>query len=145
MKNLKLTKVFLQILLVFALASVFSACSDDDDGGEELVTEYGYKLNVTEGNQEYHRVVVYKCLDNGDDTFEVRNYEIHCFATSNSSYTDRSGNELCQMVENASRTPDVKYEYTLKDNADHYINCTDGTKLTFHLYKGLVYQVYYYY
>ncbi len=136
--------IFMPLLL--ALSLVFASCSDDDGGGDSLVYEYGYKLNQTVSEKEYHRVVKYGCVDNGDNTFEVREYSIHYFATSNSSYKDLSGGQLCSLVKNGTRTSDDSKEYTLSSDKDSTMtNSSTGETKTFHLYSGLNYKVYWYY
>ena len=119
---------------------LFSACQNDIDNSEELETKTGFVLN----DGSYHRVVKYVAKNNGDDTFEVREYSQHLFSASNSDYKNRTGTELCDMVLSAAVEASSSYEYTLSADEDQYINYDDYTE-TFHLYSGLTYKVYYYF
>lgn len=111
---------------------------------KKTVTRYGYKLN---SDESYHRVVVYVAADNGDHTFEVKSYNIHYFAISNSNYTNRTGTELCDMVRTGAVTPSSSKNYIL--SADSNPTMTNASapngKDTFHLYKGQTYTVHYYF
>ena len=60
--------------------------------------------------------VKYSCVDNGDNTFEVRAYSVHLFVAANSSYKDLTGRQLCAIVKNGSRSPDDSKEYTITEN-----------------------------
>lgn len=111
---------------------------------KKTVTRYGYKLN---SDESYHRVVVYVAADNGDHTFEVKSYNIHYFAISNSNYTNRTGSELCDMVRTGAVTPSSSKNYILP--ADSNPTMTNASapngKDTFHIHKGQQYTVYYYF
>ena len=140
-------RIFFLCLLAIFLIPFFS-CSNDGNGarGESLVSEYGYKLNQTINEKEYHRVMKYGCVDNGDNTFEVKALSIHYFATANPSYKDLSGSQLCSIVKNGTRTPDDHKEYTLSSDKENKItNSSTGEVKFFYLYAGLKYTVYYYY
>ena len=50
--------------------------------------------------------------DNGDNTFEVKEYILYYFAISN--YKNRTGEELCDMVRSNAYEPSSSKEGTLE-------------------------------
>ena len=142
-------KKFKFFILILSAVLLVSACKKDDDDDDYVptvstVTRYGYKLNAT---TSYHRVVKYVAVDNGDNTFDVKEYSMYFFAISNSNYAKRTGAELCDMVRLNTYEPSSSKEYTLDENKDTTItnpNSPTG-KDTFHHYKGETYTVYYYF
>ena len=135
------------LLISMMMAVAFAGCSDGSSGGGSsvaTVTRYGYKLNAT---ASYHRVSKYVAVDNGDNTFDVKEYSMYFFAISNSNYAKRTGAELCDMVRLNTYEPSSSKEYTLDENKDTTITNQNSptSKDTFHHYKGETYTVYYYF
>ena len=141
------------VLVMLVVSAAFVGCKHDDDDDDDdddtvtLVYKYGYSLNnETSSGFKYHKVVKYGCIDNGDNTYEVKEYSIHRFSTENTSYTDRTGNELISMVKNNSRTADYSKVYTIsKDTTNTITNSDSGTTYYYNIPSGLSYTIYLYY
>lgn len=152
-------KLILILFPLFLLCGSLVSCSDGDSGSgeteeqqeqqeQQLVKSYGGSLNIklkntkTNETKTFHRVSLYNSVDNGDNTYNVKEHEIHYFATSNSDYTNLTISELCEIVENGSVENDSKYNYTLKE--DRTISVKNSTR-KYLLPAGLEYAVYYYF
>ncbi len=95
-------KVSLFLIFLLLLSGVLISCSSDgggsdSDDNETLVTHYSYNLNLeltnssTGEKKNFHKVTEYRCVDNDDTTYSVKNYKIHYFAVENENYTNLSG------------------------------------------------------
>ena len=132
------------VLLAVAVcaAMLLAGCSDgDDDSGSSAstVTRYAYRLNY---NDSYHRVTKFIALDNGSNSFEVEAASLHYFAIS--TYQNRTGNELCDIVRTNAVAPNSSSDSTIANDTAQNVNTSTGTDV-FHLRKGLRYTVYYYF
>ena len=112
-------KISLFLIFLLLLSGVLISCSSDggsssgDDGDEKLVTHYSYNL---EANETYYIVHKYESLDNGNNTYGVKKYTGHYFSKTNSTYSDKGGNELCSFVEFGVKQPTHKKSYTMSQN-----------------------------
>lgn len=130
--------------LVFALlllCAVFVSCSSDSSDDDELVTKYAYNLTA---NNNYYSVYVYECVDNGNNTYNVKEYTIHAFLKTSSKYSGCTGSELCAVVRAGRATPVREEAYILKEGTTRYANKGESTQLTYYLPEGLTYYVKYY-
>ena len=126
------------------VAMLLAGCSDGDHHNyyvspANTVTRYSYNLNY---NDAYHRVAKLVALDNGDNTFEVKAVSYHFFARS--TYQNRTGGELCDMVRTGAVAPSSSSGGTIKSDTTHNINMSTG-KDVFNLRAGLSYTYYYYF
>lgn len=144
------------ISVLLLIGGIFVSCSDsDDDGGEDLVTHYGYKLNQTLTNSStsatkvFHRVSEFHSVDNGDNTYNVRNYALYYFAVDNSTYSDLSGSELIGIVKAGNIKPDSIVDSKLSEDKTATITTNRDTanEKTYYYYlpSGLEYKINYYY
>lgn len=145
-------KLILFLFPLLLLCGNFVSCSDGEKE-EQLVKSYGYKLNCeitnpeTNEKENFHRVKIFNSVDNGDGTYNVKEHEIHFFATSNSDYAKATGSELCKIVINGNAEYKYKSNNTLaKDVTETAINPTTKEVERKYLFSaGLEYVVYYYF
>lgn len=123
------------------LGGFFVSCSDSDDDGDDLVTTYSYNLT---SNETYYRVFQYRSIDNGDNTYNVKELSIHNFLKTSETYADCTGSQLCAVVKDGSATPYRSEAYTLSSDKTNYSDKGKTTQRTYYLPSGLEYEVKYY-
>lgn len=146
-------KISLFLIFLLLLSGVLISCSSDgggsdSDDNETLVTHYSYNLNLeltnsTGEKKTFHKVTEYRCVDNEDTTYSVKNYKIHYFAVENENYTNLSGGGLCELVKKggvkASGSKNSTYSGKEK------LTVTDGSTSRSYLFpSGLKYDTLYY-
>ena len=135
--------IFFLLVVMIAVAEFISCTTGDNEKSSETVTRYGYKLNY---NDSYHRVVKYTAINDGDDTFEVKECSIHFFSKSNENYQKRTGAELCDIVATNAVPPSSSKTLTAeKESFQTLRSSMSDIVQTFHINKGLKYTIYYYF
>lgn len=110
-------KLILFLFPLLLLCGNFVSCSDGEKE-EQLVKSYAYKLNCAKTEKEtgtFHRVQMFNSVDNGDGTYNVKEYEMHYFSTDNSEYATLTGNKLCNIVRKGAIKSSKNYNLTLDE------------------------------
>ena len=154
-------------LVVVALSfGVFVACSDGDEGSsssspessevsqgdkndtetgsskETLVTKYSYNLT---SNNDYYIVHEFHCVDNGDKTYDVREYYRHFFRNTDEAYKGKTGDELIKLVKAKSVTAtSTKTGTQQKAVSSTAKNSSGEITATYNIPEGLSFNIYYY-
>lgn len=143
-------KLILFLFPLLLLCGSLVSCSDGDSGSEEteeqLVKNYGYKLNYELKNtktneiEKFHRVNEFHSVDNGDGTQTVRVYKIHYFSTENTSYVNLKGQELINLVKSSK----IEGQET-RETASSEVKFKKSDTEIIIVPAGLEYDVYYYF
>ena len=141
----KFFKVLFYLMIVSALVLIPS-CSDSDDGGtpsdETSVTKYTYNLT---SNQNYYIVDEFHCVDNGDNTYDVKTAYRHFFKNTSENYKNKTGQELINLIKTKSVTATTSKSGTQTSAATQPVKNSAGeVTWTYNIPAGMSYTVYYY-
>lgn len=141
-------KLILFLFPLLLLCGNFVSCSDGEKE-EQLVKSYAYKLNCAKTEKEtgtFHRVQMFNSVDNGDGTYNVKEYEMHYFSTDNSEYATLTGNKLCNIVRKGAIKSSKNYNLTLDEKKTATItDSANNTEKKYLFAAGFEYVVYYYF